>query len=110
MKKQSDWSREYKAVRAVQMAFDLSSDIQRAFRVAAVMQDLTPSDMVRKVLGLSYRKKRIRPRLTVTLHEEDFVALAARYDLSPEDRAAIRERVSEELGGFARTFLPDHGD
>lgn len=107
MSEKKDWSKEVKAVQAVQLAFDLSSDIQRAFRVAAAMQDLNTSAMVRKVLHLPYRKKRIRPRLTVSLHDEDFEQLAQRYGLPPEDRAAIRHRVAEELGEFASAFVAE---
>ncbi|MDX1456551.1 MAG: hypothetical protein R3276_03125 [Marinobacter sp.] len=102
------WSKEVKAVQAVQLAFDLSSDIQRAFRVASAMQDLNTSALVRKVLHLPYRKKRIRPRLTVTLHEEDFEQLAERYGLPAQDKAAIRQRVADELSDFASAFLADH--
>lgn len=54
MAKKQDWSREEQAVQAVQMAFDLSNDIQRAFRVSAAMQDMTTADMVRKVLHLRF--------------------------------------------------------
>ena len=105
MAKKQDWSREEQAVQAVQMAFDLSNDIQRAFRVSAAMQDMTTADMVRKVLHLPYRKGRARPRLTVTLKDEDFELLAREYGLDPQDRAAIRQRVAEELQGFARQYL-----
>jgi len=87
MAKKQDWSREEQAVQAVQMAFDLSNDIQR------------------KVLHLPYRKGRARPRLTVTLKDEDFELLARKYELDPQDRAAIRQRVAEELQGFARQYL-----
>ncbi|SDV99527.1 hypothetical protein [Marinobacter mobilis] len=107
MSDKKDWPKEVEALKAVQLAFDLSSDIQRAFRVAAAMQDLNTSAMVRKALNLPYRRKRIRPRITVTLHEEDFEQLAARYNLPADDRAAIRQRVAEELGQFATAFLAD---
>lgn len=102
-----DWSKEEQAVQAVQMAFDLSNDIQRAFRVSAALQDMTTSDMVRKVLQLPYRKGRARPRLTITLKDEDFDLLARKYGLDPQDRATIRQRVSEELQGFARHYLTE---
>lgn len=107
MNKPKDWPEETRAIQATQLAFDLSSDIQRAFRVASAMQDLNTSAMVRKVLQLPYRKKRIRPRLTVTLHDDDFVQLAERYGLPASDRAAIRQCVSDELSAFASRFLTD---
>jgi len=87
------------------MAFDLSNDIQRAFRISAALQDMTSSDMVRKVLQLPYQKNRARPRLTISLKDEDFERLAWKYDLEPQDRASIRRRVSEDLQTFARNYL-----
>ncbi|MGF2686666.1 hypothetical protein ACQUWM_09220 [Marinobacter sp. DUT-3] len=107
MAKTRDWSKEERAVQAMQMAFDLSNDIQRAFRVSAALQDMNTADMVRKVLQLPYRKNRARPRLTVTLRDEDFDVLARKYNLAPEDRAAIRQRVAEELQAFARSYLTE---
>lgn len=107
MSKRQDWSKEEQAVQAVQLAFDLSNDIQRTFRVAAAMQDMGTSDMVRKVLHLPYRKKRLRPRLTLTLKESDFEVLAERYGLEPNDRLTIRQKVSEELRAFSQTYLSE---
>lgn len=102
-----DWSKEERAVQAVQMAFDLSNEIQRAFRVSAALQDVSTANMVRKVLQLPYRKNRVRPRLTVTLHDDDFEILAQKYGLAADDRVAIRQKVAEELQTFARSYLPD---
>lgn len=102
-----DWSKEEKAVQAVQMAFDLSNDIQRAFRVSAALQDMSTSDMVRKVLQLPYQKNRARPRLTITLKDEDFELLAEKYGLDPLDRTTIRQRVSEDLRAFAGSYLTE---
>lgn len=107
MESKPDWSKEEQAVQAVQMAFDLSNDIQRAFRISAALQDMTSSDMVRKVLQLPYQKNRARPRLTITLKDEDFELLAQKYDLDPQNRATIRQRVSEDLRVFARNYLTD---
>ncbi|PSF05080.1 hypothetical protein C7H09_15860 [Marinobacter fuscus] len=111
MAKKKDWSKEEQAVQAVQVAFDLSNDIQRAFRVSAALQDMTTADMVRKVLQLPYRKARARPRLTVTLKDEDFELLAEKYALNTADRAEIRQRVAAELKDFAQHYLtePDQG-
>jgi len=102
-----DWSKEEKAVQAVQMAFDLSNDIQRAFRVSAALQDMAASDMVRKVLQLPYKKGRARPRLTITLKDEDFELLARKYGIDPQDRATIRQHVSEDLQAFAHNYLTE---
>ncbi|MCH8496987.1 MAG: hypothetical protein LAT63_00790 [Marinobacter sp.] len=110
MPQDDKWPRETRAVKAVQLAFDLSGDIQRAFRVSAAMQDLTTSDMVRKALALPYKRRRIRPRLTLSLHPDDFRILAERYQLEPDDQNAIRKAVAEELSAFANRFFAEPPD
>lgn len=107
MNEDEKWPHEVRAVKSVQLAFDLSADIQRAFRVSAAMQDMATPDMVRKVLGLPYKRGQLRPRLTLTLQPEDFDALAQKYQLDATDQLAIKKRVSEELMLFARQFMND---
>ncbi|ABC27872.1 conserved hypothetical protein [Hahella chejuensis KCTC 2396] len=99
------WLEEQKAVRATQLAFDVSKEVQQVLKRAALEQDLNPPDMIRKILGLSYNKTPIRPRLTVSLRAEDFTLLAQKYDIDPEDTLAIREKAAEELIAFAQSLL-----
>ncbi|NPU91574.1 MAG: hypothetical protein HPY82_06635 [Gammaproteobacteria bacterium] len=100
--KNSRWQQEQNAIKAVQVAFDISAEAQKVIKQEALSNNLNPPDQIRKILGLSYNKKPVRPRLTVTLKDEDFEVLAARYGLDPKDQAAIKEKVVEELVGFAR--------
>jgi len=100
--KNTRWQQEQNAIKAVQVAFDISAEAQKVIKQEALANNLNPPDQIRKILGLSYNKKPVRPRLTVTLKDEDFLVLAARYGLDPEDQAAIKEKVVEELVGFAR--------
>ncbi|MFZ5602879.1 MAG: hypothetical protein ACOY7J_10525 [Pseudomonadota bacterium] len=100
--KNSRWQQEQNAIRAVQVAFDISAEAQKVIKQEALSNNLNPPDQIRKILGLSYNKKPVRPRLTVTLKDEDFEVLAARYGLDPKDQAAIKEKVVEELVVFAR--------
>ncbi len=95
------WDREKKAIKATQVAFDISSDAQHLLKRDALEQHLNPPDLVRKILQLPYNKRPVRPRLTVSLKPEDFDLLADRYDLSPEDQQAIREKVALELIAYA---------
>lgn len=95
------WQKEAQAIKAVQMAFDISADAQRAIKQAALNNNLNPPDQIRKILGLPYNKKPVRPRLTVSLKSEDFELLAEKYGLDPADQIAIRERVSDELLSYA---------
>lgn len=98
----SRWQKEQTAIKAIQVAFDISADAQKVIKQEALANNLNPPDQIRKILGLSYNKKPVRPRLTVTLKDEDFEVLGQRYGLDPKDQAAIREKVVEELVAFAQ--------
>ena len=98
----SRWQNEQSAIKAIQVAFDISAEAQKIIKQEALANNLNPPDQIRKILGLSYNKKPVRPRLTVTLKDEDFAVLGERYGIDPLDQAAIREKVVEELLTFAR--------
>lgn len=100
------WQSEQSAIKAIQIAFDISADAQKIIKQEALNNNLNPPDQIRKILGLSYNKKPVRPRLTVTLKDEDFAVLAERYGLDANDQNTIRERVVEELIGFASMVKP----
>lgn len=95
------WQKEKQAIKAVQVAFDVSAEAQRVIKQAALDNNLNPPDQIRKILGLPYNKKPVRPRLTVSLKSEDFEILAQKYGLNASDQNAIRERVAEELLRYA---------
>lgn len=95
------WQKEKQAIKAVQVAFDVSADAQRVIKQAALDNHLNPPDQIRKILGLPYNKKPVRPRLTVSLKSEDFEILAQKYGLDPADQNAIREKVAEELLNYS---------
>ena len=101
------WQKEKKAIKATQVAFDISSEAQIIIKKEALSNSLNPPDQIRKILGLPYNKKPQRPRLTVTLKQEDFALLAEKYGLEPMDHAAIKEKVSEELLAFSMSIEKD---
>lgn len=105
----SRWQNEQTAIKAIQVAFDISAEAQKIIKQEALANNLNPPDQIRKILGLSYNKKPVRPRLTVTLKDEDFAVLAERYSIDPKDQAAIREKVVEELVDFARQSKNQQG-
>ena len=98
------WQKEKQAIKATQVAFDIASEAQVIIKQQALAGNLNPPDQIRKILGLPYNKKPQRPRLTFTLKQEDFHLLAEKYGLDPEDHAAIKEKVSEELLSFAQNI------
>ncbi|WP_028454338.1 hypothetical protein [Chitinilyticum litopenaei] len=95
------WQTSEPAIRAVQVAFDVEDRVLQAVRRAAFEHNLSNSDQIRKVLGLSVSSRPKRPRLTVTLSDDDYRELARRYGLAEQQRLEIKERVLQALIEFA---------
>jgi hypothetical protein len=93
------WKKESKAVKATQIAFDISTEAQKRLKLTAIQNDLSPSDQMRKILGLP-SKKPVRPRLTISLSEEDYAILAEHYKVEPDDKLAIKELAAKEIISF----------
>ncbi len=95
--KQPDrWKKESKAIKATQVAFDISTEAQKQLKLKAIHNDLSPSDQMRQILGLP-SKKPIRPRLTISLSSDDYQVLADQYGLQPDDKLAIKERAAKDI-------------
>jgi len=90
------WAKSDKNIRAVQVIFELEQAQSKALRIDAINKDLSPSDYIRDIVGLP-RKKPIRPRLSISLSEEDYKTLAKRYKLKPDQKDKIRESMKDEL-------------
>ena len=93
------WKKESKAIKATQIAFDISTEAQKRLKLTAIQNDLSPSDQMRKILGLP-SKKPVRPRLTISLSEEDYAILAEHYQLDKGDKLAIKEMAAKEIIAF----------
>lgn len=97
------WQSAQPALRAVQLAFDVSEQVLQAVRAAAFAANLSNSDQIRVVLGLPLARQAKRPRLTVSLSAADYQLLARRYKLGADDHLRIKERVAAALAAFATT-------
>lgn len=97
------WQSAQPALRAVQLAFDVSEQVLQAVRAAAFAANLSNSDQIRVVLGLPLARQAKRPRLTVSLSAADYQLLARRYKLGADDHLRIKERVAAALAAFAAT-------
>jgi len=95
-KKNKKWEKQKQAVKATQIAFDLEQKAALHIREIAAREGLTPSDQIRKMIGLSYSLPK-RPRLTVSLKPEDYEILGKKYKIDPKDTMAIKRRILEEL-------------
>ena len=100
------WQGSDTALRAVQVAFDVSEAVMESVRVAAFHDNVSTSTEIRKVLGLPLGEKPKRPRLTVTLSAEDYELLAQRFGLAADDRLAIKEAATQELVAFHDAAMP----
>ncbi len=92
----SSWTKSDKSIRAVQVIFELEQLQSRTLRIKAIEKDLSPSDYIRDIIGLP-RKKPVRPRLSISLSEDDYKTLAKRYQLDPDETNKIRECIKNEL-------------
>ncbi|WP_163832378.1 hypothetical protein [Spartinivicinus ruber] len=91
------WQQEKKALKAVQVAFDLGAEIQLQIRREAVDRGINPSDRVRQILGLPVHRKPQRLRLSISLTEDDFLFLAEKFNLDPGNKVEIKHLAAELL-------------
>jgi hypothetical protein len=91
------WQAEQKTVKAVQIAFDVGEEVQYQIRREALDLSINPPDRIRQILGLPVNSKPVRPRLSISLSQQDFVLLAEEFGVDPNDRIAIRHLAAERL-------------
>lgn len=96
-KSNQKWDKQAQAAKATQVAFDVSESVHNYIQLQSVKDQLKPSDYIRKVLGLDFKRKKVRPRLTVTLNEDDYESLGKAFGIEPDDRIAIKHAVTKRL-------------
>lgn len=94
------WQSSVKAIKAVQVAFDMDEKIQLSIRKRALEAGLSPSDQIRDILGLPVNTKPKRPRLTVSLAPDDYKVLAKKYQLQPDQQLEIKRKLMDDLIEF----------
>jgi hypothetical protein len=107
MSTSSKWDKEKAGVRAIQVAFDVGNEVNQQIRLEALAQGINPSDRVRQLLGLEMNARPVRPRLSISLSERDFVLLAERFAVDPADRLRIRQLAAEKLIDHLQEQNPD---
>jgi len=96
------WQGANKAIKAIQVAFDMDEKIQYQIRRQALEDGVSPSDQIRHILGLPCTRRPKRPRLTVSLSQQDYELLAQKYQLDPVQQLEIKKIVVDELISFAK--------
>jgi len=91
------WQSTIKAIKAVQVAFDMDEKVQLTIRKQALDAGLSPSDQIRDILGLPINKRPKRPRLTVSLAAGDYILLAEKYNLNPDQQLEIKKKLMDDL-------------
>ena len=99
------WQSSVKAVKAVQVAFDMDEKIQLAIRKQALEAGISPSEQIRDILGLPTNKRPKRPRLTVSLSANDYELLAQKYELSAEQQLEIKKKLMDDLISYVDNDL-----
>ena len=91
------WKGEQRVAKAIQVAFDVGFEVQTVIRKEALDCMLSPSDRVRQILGLTVTSRPKRPRLSISLTDDDFLALGELYGISPDDKVAIKQKAAVYL-------------
>ncbi len=91
------WQKERQAIKAVQVAFDLGHEVSYLIRTEALERGINPPDRILEILGLPVSSKPIRPRLSISLSEEDFAQLAKDFGVDVSDKLKIRQIAAERL-------------
>ncbi len=96
IKSNSKWQKERATLKKLQIHFEFQQEVMRKIRYDAADARLNPSDIVRKILGLSYSKVQ-RPRLGLSFSQDELKQLAHRYGLDRMDEKQIKQRVMAEV-------------
>ncbi len=99
-----NWKKSDKSIRAIQIAFEFGAGVvSESIRMEANRNGLSTSDQIRKIIQLEIKPPK-RPRLTVSLSEQDYQILAERYQLDARDKKGIREAIRKELISFGKNY------
>ena len=93
---------ERQALKKIQVHFEFQQSLMHDIRVAAAQENLSPSDFVRSLVGLSHAEIQ-RPRISLSFSNTDLEALAARYGQQPDARQLKRHVVEEVRRHFEQT-------
>ena len=90
------WDHETEALKKIQMQFEFQEDVNKMIIVDAAEENIKPSDLVRKLTGLSYKKIQ-RSRVAMSLSSEDIAILAKRLGVDESNELEIKKRVTAEI-------------
>ncbi|RLA40356.1 MAG: hypothetical protein DRQ64_04930 [Gammaproteobacteria bacterium] len=90
------WADEKRALKKVQMHFVFKEQLNKRIRHDAADENLNPSDLIRKIVGLPYQRIQ-RPRIGLSFNPDDLNTLSQRYQVPVDDEKTIKQRVLAEV-------------
>lgn len=90
------WSREKAVLKKIQIHFCFQQQILASIRHDAADEEVNPSDIVRRIVGLPYKKIQ-RARIGLSFNASELEYLAEHYQLDTADEKEIKRRVMEEI-------------
>jgi hypothetical protein len=93
------WSGEKAALKKIQLHFSFQLARNNQVQHDAIDQEIKPSDMIRKIVGLPFKKIQ-RPRIGLSLDNNDLQFLAKKYGVRPDEEAEIKRRVTEDVNVY----------
>ncbi len=107
IKSNSKWQKERATLKKLQIHFEFQQEVMKEIRYDAADARLNPSDIVRKILGLSYSKVQ-RPRLGLSFSQDELKLLAHRYGVDCLDEKQIKQRVMAEVNAVYQEEIVDN--
>jgi len=90
------WADEKRALKKVQMHFVFKEQLNKRIRHDAADENLNPSDLIRKIVGLPYQRIQ-RPRIGLSFNPDDLHTLSQRYQVPVDDEKTLKQRVLAEV-------------
>ena len=100
---------ERRALKKIQVHFEFQQSLMHDIRVAAAQENLSPSDFVRSLVGLSHAEIQ-RPRISLSFSSTDLEALATRYGQQPDARQLKRHVIEEVRRHFEKAKRTETGN
>ncbi len=96
IKHDDKWPAEKSALKKIQIHFSFKERLTKLIRHDAVEDNINPSDVIRKIVGLNYQRIQ-RPRIGLSFNQADLDYLSKRYALGASDEKEIKRHVMEEV-------------
>ena len=90
------WEKQAKVLKKQQLHFSLLNAVESKVRIDAAKAGENPSNTLRRILDLPV-KPPVRPRLGVSLTDDEIKSLSTRFDIDPNDRKSLIRRAAEAI-------------